>query len=603
LREARRTITCILVLLVFGLLPLIGPGQGTIVARSEPAASVLSSTPSQVQFTGVTPQTVKASTDYATDVRGRGWNFEDEFNYAKELTSLGYENGGGIVDGMFVGTSNSNIAENKIWPQDMTDPITIPIDNEGGYAPIDTSRYRYITFRMYSSRDVLGVVYWHRTKSFARADLGESTFIPFQRGWHTYTLDPVTQRGGGDLAWRAGPIEAIAIKTAFAAGVTTKLDWVRISTTPPAEAPEVTIRWTPASTTFDLYYDTDPRGMNATLIQKNVLGTTGIYRWRTPNLAPATYYLFSHLPGRTMGALPSQTPLSFKVNAPPHGTILAPSFTSGPDYATEMLGNPWDMSDRADIAMMHNLTNTSFQNGIFRATNSITFPSVQDDPGITLAMGPPIDPQRYYYATYRMRLLGPQDVFLGSVSRFHWSVTPDFPGSYTTLWSKIVYEGWRTVTVDLRSAPIESVSRGGPWSNGQSKVIFRFDPHEFPVARTFEIDDIKLTRNDQASTSFAIRYTAGDRDNDTLTRTFYFTPDRTGAGGTVIRCEGGAPPTSSRYRVYLPLVRRGGMAADGSACVWNVRSVAPGNYFVKMVLDDGINSTVVLSQTPLEIRR
>ena len=94
----------------------------------------------------------------------------------------------------------------------------------------------------------------------------------------------------------------------------------------------------------------------------------------------------------------------------------------------------------------------AFHDGIFTATNT------NGDSGVELNVPTPVDPSRFYYATYRMRVHGPQDIGAGSVSRWHWSYGPNFPLTYSTLWSSIVYEGWQTVTIDMRTAPLEPCS-------------------------------------------------------------------------------------------------------------------------------------------------
>jgi hypothetical protein len=350
----------------------------------------------------------------------------------------------------------------------------------------------------------------------------------------------------------------------------------------------VTIRWQPTATNFDLYFDTDPSGANATLIARNVPGVTGMYRWSPPNLAPDTYYLFARGGGSLIPAG------SFAVNTPPTGTILAPSFTSGPDYATTMVGNPWDMSDAADVAVAHNFTGISYTNGIFTGT------STNDDPGLTLNVQTPIDPARFYYATVRMRDRGPQDILRGSVGRLHWSLTPNFPATYSTTWSWIIYEDWRTVTFDLRTAQIEPVSRGGPWNNG-TKTIFRLDPHEFPQARTIDVDDVKLTGNDRASTTFTIRFTSADMDNDTPALSFFYDTNRAGQDGTRITCAGSGtnPSHVGRNRVYLPVVRS---STSAQTCGWDVSKVPNGDYYIYMVANDGLDTAAVYSETPVEVR-
>ena len=67
------------------------------------------------------------------------------------------------------------------------------------------------------------------------------------------------------------------------------------------------------------------------------------------------------------------------------------------------------MSDATDIETPYNVTGGTFKNGIFTAAN--TAPS--GDPGLQLRVTAPIDPSRFYYLTYRMRVDGLIDILEG----------------------------------------------------------------------------------------------------------------------------------------------------------------------------------------------
>ena len=157
-------------------------------------------------------------------------------------------------------------------------------------------------------------------------------------GCRVYTYD-LTQTNGG-IKWNAGPIQSIAIKAAFSAGVQQRVDWARLSPTAPTTSPKVTAHWTPTGGTFDLFFDTVPTGANATLIATGVAGTTGTFAWQTPNLPSGTYYLIAQGTGGQSVSTP------FVVNTPADATIVNPSIANGPDYATTVVGNPWHQPAR-----------------------------------------------------------------------------------------------------------------------------------------------------------------------------------------------------------------------------------------------------------------
>jgi hypothetical protein len=574
----RRLITSICLVLT-GLLSLVSLPESMLAA--EP-----------VDFTGITPARVALGSDYAYEVQGYDWDFSDIQHYAAEFTRPTFSDGGSLSGGLFVGTTGS---DPKIWLQDLTIPGTIPASNEGGYPhrAIDTSRYRYLTFRMFSSVNGLALVYWHRDRGFAVGSFGGAGFKQVKAGWNTYVFDLVNDRnvGAGSLAWNAGPIEGINIKPVFVAGATIKIDYARLSATPPSTAPVVTAEWTPTAGTFDLYFDTNPNGANATLIQSGVAASAGSFGWRTPNLAPGTYYLIAK-----RGADQSASP-AFVVNTPPHISILAPSYTSGPDYATTVVGDPWDMSNPEDIDRQFNVVGGSFDNGVFTGANS----NGNGDPGLHLHVTSPIDPARFYYATYRMQLRGPQDILLGSVLRLLWWTGINVANTASTTKDVVIYENWRTVSIDLRGALLEPSSKGNWLST--PKVGFRLDPHEFQIAHTFDLDYVRLTGNDRASDEFTIHYDVDDADNDMPTVAFFYDSDRAGANGTRITCVTSGPPSGGPNKIYLPLITVSGSGVGGMGCTWDLSNVANGDYYVYAVANDGTDSIVVYSDTPLEVRK
>ena len=226
--------------------------------------------------------------------------------------------------------------------------------------------------------------------------------MPVSAGCSTYAFDLVGEHYGE--AWDSAPMQSIAIKPGNTAGVAIKLDYVRSSSVPPNAEKAAIARWAPTTGGVDLYYDTHRDGVNATLIARGIFGTQ--FAWTLPNLAPNTYYLIARTEHKQSASLP------FVVNTPPRVRILTPSYTTGPDYAATVVGNAWDMSDATDIETPYNVTGGTFKNGIFTAAN--TAPS--GDPGLQLRVTAPIDPSRFYYLTYRMRVDGLIDILRGSVS-------------------------------------------------------------------------------------------------------------------------------------------------------------------------------------------
>ena len=157
------------------------------------------------------------------------------------------------------------------------------------------------------------------------------------------------------------------------------------------------------------------------------------------------------------------------------------------------------MSSAADIQLTGSdyLTNLSFSGGMLHATNTI------NDPNVTLLYNTnnsvPIDTSRFRYLTYWLQVDGPYDLGEGSVARVVWNSQSLMSGTTATVSQDIiVWPGMNSYTIDLATLSaaadggLEPVGAAEPWTAGVKRHL-RLDPHEFPQARSFHIDDVKLT--------------------------------------------------------------------------------------------------------------
>ncbi|HEU4323411.1 MAG TPA: hypothetical protein VFS21_09730 [Roseiflexaceae bacterium] len=292
----------------------------------------------------------------------------------------------------------------------------------------------------------------------------------------------------------------------------------------------------------------------------------------------------------------SSSPPGSPNNIPPQIQITAPSFISGEDYATSVVGNPWDMSDSGDIVFQGNLASGSFNGGLFDGVNR----AGSDDPHIHLRQTAPIDTSRFRYATYRMQLDGQRDTTLGSVARWVWWTTIPEQASVSLSW--VVYEGFRTVSFDLNQLRREPAN---PQSWAQSApVVFRFDPHEFTSQRAFHLDYVMLTSDDRANTSYDIRYIASDADGGTPPAQFFYFAEGT-TNLQPITCQTLQNVAATPTKIYLPIISRLTPAPPavptGATCRWNTASVPAGRYFIYAVVDDGTDSGAFTTQTAVII--
>ena len=277
----------------------------------------------------------------------------------------------------------------------------------------------------------------------------------------------------------------------------------------------------------------------------------------------------------------------FSINNPPSIAVTDPSQTSGEDYATKVLGNPWDMNDASDIQLTGSdyLTGLSFSGGQLHATNT------NNDPNVTLLFNSnnsvPIDTSKYRYLTWRLKVDGPYDLGQGSVARFFWTSNPLMSGvTATTSLPVIVWPGMNSYTVDLASlstAPdggLESSGGAELWGAGNKRHL-RFDPHEFPQARTFHIDDIRLTAKPVATSSFAIKFVGTDADGDPATVSLYYDVDTNPANGKTLITSG------------IPL--------SAGEFVWDTAAVPPGEYYIYAEANDGLQTTGRYSTAPVQV--
>jgi hypothetical protein len=302
------------------------------------------------------------------------------------------------------------------------------------------------------------------------------------------------------------------------------------------------------------------------------------YLWNYGVLPPGSYTLIVTNASGSGSA-------SFSINSPPSIEITNPSQTSGPDYATTVLGNAWDMNSPSDIQLTGSdyLTNLSFSGGLLHATNTI------NDPNVTLLYNTnnavPIDTSRFRYFTFRLQVDGPFDLGAGSVARIVWNSQPLMSGyTATTSQDIIVWPGMNTYTVDLApltTAPdggLEPVGAGEPWTAAHKRHL-RLDPHEFPEPRTFHIDEVKLTAKPVAAGSVVITFASADADGDASTVALYFDTDTNPANGRTLIASG-IPRAAGQF-------------------VWNTTIL--GEFYIYAEASDGIQTLGRYSNAPLNL--
>lgn len=573
-----------------------GTGTGIVRYRVEPHTGAARSTTFTVaaRETAVTqaappititfPSRLAAGPDYATDVLKDPWDMSNAEDVSPEPTeTAGFTNfavSGGLAGGT-IATLDAGVSFLFRGFYTIVNP-----GKNGVNFPIDTSKYQKLAVRLSDSGTGENPqVYWFHyswgdpaiTDPTGQA-LGVRFLPPTSNGFHILMADMTQANDPNYLPWTDGSVRGFRIDpNSDHSGQSMFFDWIRLTygDSIPGAAMQ-TIQWSGGSGTATITV-TDSGG-TVYNVASGVSG--GTYNWNYGILPPGTYTLQITT---TDGTTASQ---SFTINNPPSIAVTDPSRTSGDDFATTVLGDAWDMSSVSDIESYENITGLSASGGQVQATNTNGDPAVVPlyNNGNSTRN---IDTSKYRYFTYKFQVDGAYDLANGSVARVFWTSAPFIDGATaTTTKDIIVFPGMNTYTVDL--AALTTASGGGLETSGSAeawtaanKTNLRFDPHEFAAARTFHIDDVKLTANPVSySGSFTIRFSGSDADaGDSPTVSLYYDTDQNATNGKTLIASG--------------------VALSAGSYVWTTSGVPFGTYYIYAEASDGVNTAGSYGDAPI----
>lgn len=270
----------------------------------------------------------------------------------------------------------------------------------------------------------------------------------------------------------------------------------------------------------------------------------------------------------------AQAGLSLAVTQP-DGT--ADKIAAGRDYATEVLGDPWDMDNAEDFNLNEslNVSSPAYAGGVFSCTAATNDPSLfLLDPGLggTQRNGRtgryfPIDTTVYRYFSIRM------NVSVASSMQVFWFTGSSFVSSFAASNFVQTTPGWRIYTIDLATTTIVAGDVAS-WA-GQPATGLRLD-HSAAPGSTAQVDWVRLTATGDASTTFTTAFVANDPGSNAVIN-MYLDDDSDFNNGTLERIATGLREDSATT-APVELSRH-----------------APGTYFVHgrmsrdyatMVLDD-----------------
>jgi hypothetical protein len=562
-------------------------GFGSVL-RAQPVASITVFSPS-----GSASDVVPEGEDYFTLVFGDPRDVDQRLDLRyqhRNVTDISVENG--------LWAANGGSYVYPLWPG-MGGAANI--GQTGQDFPFDGDRFTQFSLR-------------------AQTDAGRNIKLTYFTGPHTGPGEAAQPWLPGDkqmhtLLWEdiSWPSSIAGLRLGIS-GDPFIVDWVRL--TDPTASPEYTISWTADNVNWvNIYCDADMDVANGFdhLVKAGVNARAGSYDWKTGYLAPGSYYVYiedADSPG-TYAYGPG--PLTIK--PAPIVDITAPSRTSGDDYATEEMGNPWDMSDSADIALERHLDSVSFTGGTMHATTTGADPYIH----LRSAGDDTIETGYYKYLTWRFYVEGDwanSPKRLGGDPNDRWGVSrlyADAEGSWSTYNDVIPWEGWHVYQMDLSRGGgkyyLDNTASSDPGWNGLASTI-RLDLLE-PYSHDrwpIHLDYVLLTADPRPAGDGTYKIEWEVLQGEPITTTLYYVtnPSTSCEQGTFIGqiapVEFEPQPPPGPYRVYLPLVMA--EAVGPGEYLWDVlspRPVPPGEYYVKVLADDGFNRTCWTSDAPLVI--
>jgi len=548
-----------------------------------------------------------AGPDFASDFWSDPWDFNNREDVALDPAQIDGFSNFSIANGLAGGTltttrtgaangSNLYLLQRAYWG------ILNP-GRTGRGTPINSTYYTKLAFKMSSTRgDQFPRLYWFHN------DLGN----PAGEGAGWRYVDPATPSPAGnnifvvDLTqanqvtpWTAGPVRGLAIyPNSSAVGYPIQLDWVRLTTSDANSASKVVpVTWSggSGSTTIQV---SDAAGSTLT-IASGLTGTS--FNWNYGVLPPGTYTLTVIRGGVASAGR------TFRINTPPVFHMTDPDESGGVDFATTVLGNPWDMQDAADIkydggaTIVDHLVSRSFSGGLFHGISDGVVVGMagsvpMGDPQMYLLSNPSaanthdlIDTTRYHRLTFSLQTDRAFDLQLGFVARVFWGAAtgPGAPYTGVAITKDIItWPGMNSYTIDLAS--LSGAVDGGlepsnplPWTSQRMRHL-RIDPFEIAAQTAFHAGPVKLAADDETSSgSFTIRWTGGDADGEAAVVALYYDTDRDPAAGLTTIATG------------VPI--------QNGAYVWNASTVPQGTYYIFAVASDGRNTTSTYSSGPVRV--
>lgn len=525
-----------------------------------PVAPASASTP-----TIVSASTIGEAPDYRSDKWANPWDFSDTSDYGNlpglwnPGTNVSVSGGHLVING--AGQTFFRLLQTRSYP---------PAADDAFSRPLPPTTYSRISFRMYSPRESVANIRWADCLLDGRIKCENNRQFTVKEGWNTYDFHPMDLPPGPlttqTHAWNR-PVGTIDLLTnAYANEVLQqKIDWFRVYK--PSGTTTVNVGPDGAD---EVWWDMDANQSNnvsaATAAKfAGPIGANGTATFNSSAFPPGTYRFYTVKNGTKSDY--SQT---LTINPKPRPVVIDPDMAGGDDWATVVRGDAWDFSQATDVSGWFNLGpgNPLNVNGGILSANS-KGSAAPGDPIVEVAVPTRIDARLYHRYSVRYRLDGAFDLGAGAgggtMARILWvDDEPGKAGRYHDSQDMLVETSkWHTMTVDLHSDPpgdIEDDSDPTPTGFGPPAYPwvykFRWDPHEDAGGRGFQLDSIRLARNDRGKPNFAVRFEDKAWIEGT-TVDIYLDTDRAGSNRTKIESDVPVAPGVNTYNLRTSVLASG----------------------------------------------
>ncbi len=514
----------------------------------------------------LTVSTISEAPDYSTTVFSDAWDYSN----VEDMRLYG---AGQITGGRLMFQAGDGFPANLVPYV----PGAHPIGRDGPANPIDGRKYTHMAMRLYSSNKGSAAVLWS-TCDWKNTSCRGSKNFPVQQGWSTIKI-PM------HLSANWTRVIALKLLPTNVAKTRIQLDWARLYE--PAAGVDITWSDDSPGRAATVFWDSDDDLSNNTADNP---GWGEVEKLRASQAANTTTFDAAAFPpgdyrfyvSTADGESAYTTPLT--VVARPRPVILAPSSTSGAEYAATVRRDAWDMSQPSDGTPQ--FATTSFRGGVLNGRNL----GGNRDPAVTLTVPKPINGSQFHYAHFRMWVEGPFSLGFepggGSMARITWKVAGSEVWQNTN--DMVVFPGWNEIVIDLATSPATKIvepEQGGKigWA-GKQIVTLRFDPNEDIGRKNWRIDFVRLTETPTARGAYDIVLQDEAAQVDSVVEIYADTKFGTYAG--------------TQIATATPVASGGGTTTYH----WDPpTSLRPGTYWIWVKVSNAVGSTRRYSSAPVKI--